>query len=91
MKKLAILLLLSGIVLAQPSMEKPDRNRLEMMKMWKEQQDAQMSQFQEQIMSMVKLASKGNSAGSKVEDADANVDSRGRSRSKEKTRNEDQK
>lgn len=46
MKKLAILLLMTGVVLAQPSMEKPDRNRLEMMKMWKLTDELELTEEQ---------------------------------------------
>jgi len=46
MKKLAILLLMTGVVLTQPSMEKPDRNRLEMMKMWKLTDELELTEEQ---------------------------------------------
>ena len=46
MKKLTILLLLSGIVLAQPPMDRPDRDRLEMMKMWKLTDELELTEKQ---------------------------------------------
>ncbi|MFQ6608743.1 MAG: hypothetical protein ACE5EE_09430 [Fidelibacterota bacterium] len=46
MKKLFILMFMTGLVLAQPLLDTPDRDRIEMMKMWRLTDELEMTEEQ---------------------------------------------